>query len=83
MHFKNKAPQNTTTPKGRDMPNNYDKNNKQKELVKCWECQGTHYARYCPNRKGNFNNMQTNQEEEIVGDVANEIPRINAALENR
>ena len=25
--FKNKAPQNTTTPKGRDMPNNFVKNN--------------------------------------------------------
>ena len=35
------------------------------------------------NRKGNFSNVHTIQEEETVGDVANEMPRINASLENR
>ena len=35
------------------------------------------------NQKGNFNNTHTIQEEETLGDVANEMPRINAALENR
>ena len=35
VHFKNKVAQNTTSPKGRDMPNNYVKNNEHKELVKC------------------------------------------------
>ena len=49
----------------------------------CWECQGPHYSKYCLNRKQNFNNVHTIQEEETVGDVANEMPRINAALENR
>ena len=57
--------------------------NEHKEPVKCWECQGPHYEKYCPNRKGNFNKVHTIQEEEIVGDVANEMPRINAALENQ
>ena len=33
--FKGKTHQNITTLKGRDMPNNYVKNNEQKELVKC------------------------------------------------
>ena len=37
--FKNKVPQNTTTPKGKDMPNNFVKNNEHKEPVKSWECQ--------------------------------------------
>ena len=65
------------------MPNNFVKNNELKESVKCRECQGLHYAKYCPKGKGNFSNVHTIQEEEIVGDVANEMPRINAALENR
>ena len=56
------------------MPNNYVKNNEHKENVKCWECQGPNYAKYFPNEKGNFNNVHTIQEEEIVGDVANEMP---------
>ena len=33
--FKNKAPQNPTTPKGKDIANNFVKNNEQKEPVKC------------------------------------------------
>ena len=35
------------------------------------------------NRKGNLRNIPTIQEEEIVGDVINEMPEINVALENR
>ena len=65
------------------MPNNYAKNIEQKEHVKCWECQGPHYANDCPNRKRNYNNVHTIKEEEIVGDVANEMPKINSALDNR
>ena len=41
------------------------------------------YAKYCPNRKGSFSIIHTIHEEETVGDVANEMPRINVALENR
>ena len=82
-YFKNKLPQNTTAPKSRDIPNNFVKSNEKREPVKWQEFQGLHYSKYCPNQKGNFNNIHTIQEEEIVGDVENEIPRINVALENR
>ena len=81
-YFKNKTQQNITTPKGRDMPDKYIKNNEHKEPIKCWECQGPHYSKYYPNRKGNFSNVHTIQEEETIGDVANEMLRINATLEN-
>ena len=30
---------------------NYTKNNERKEPVKCWECNGPHYASVCPNWK--------------------------------
>ena len=65
------------------MPNIYVKNNEHKEPVKCWECQGPHYSKYCLDKTRNFNNVHTIQEEEIVGDIANEMPRINATLENQ
>ena len=67
----------------KDMPNNFVKNNEHKEPIKCQEFQGPHYAKYCPNRKENFSNMHTIQEEETMGDVANEMPRIKATMENR
>ena len=82
-YFKGKTQQNIKAPKGRDMHNNYVKNNEQKEPVNCQECQGPHYAKDCPNRKRNSSNVHTIQKEENVGDVANEMPRINPALENR
>ena len=39
--------------------NNYVKNNELKEQVKCWECDGPHYASVCPNRKKTINNIHT------------------------
>ena len=65
------------------IPNNYVKNNEQRETIKCWECQGPHYGKDCPNRKRKFSNVHTIQEEATVGDVENDVPRINVALENR
>ena len=35
----------------------YVKNNEHKEPIKCWECQGPHYASVCPNRKKTFKNI--------------------------
>ena len=35
VYFKNKVPHNTTAPKGRDIPNNFVKNNERKEPIKC------------------------------------------------
>ena len=64
------------------MPNNYVKNNEQREHVKCLECQGPHYAKDSLNRRRNFSNVHTIQNQETVGDIANEMPRNNAALEN-
>ena len=64
------------------MPNNYVKNNEHKEPIKCWECQGPHYAKDCPNRRRNYNNVHTIQEEETMFDIANEMPKINATLGN-
>ena len=60
------------------MHSTYVKNNEHKEPVKCWECQGPHYKKLYLKRKENFNNVHTIQEEETVGDVANEMPKINA-----
>ena len=59
------------------------KNFERKERVKCWECNGPHYASVCPNRKNTVSNIHTVQEEMTIGDLARTIPKINAALENR
>ena len=62
---------------------NYTKNFERKERIKCWECNGLHYASVCPNRKNIVSNIHTIQEEMIVGDLARTIPMINAALKKR
>ena len=77
-----KTPQNIAASKGRDLFNNFVRNIEQRELVKCWECQGPHYAKYCSNQKGNTGNIHTAQEEETVGVVENEMYMINAVLKN-
>ena len=38
---------------------NDTKNFEQKESVKCWECNGPHYATVCPNRKKTVSNIHT------------------------
>ena len=59
------------------------KNIEWKEPVKCWECNGPHYALVCPNQKKTVSNIHTMHEEMIAGDIARKMPRINVALENR
>ena len=61
---------------------NYVKNNERKEQIKCWDCNGPHYASVCPNRKNTINNIHTVQEEMTVGDLARGMLRINATLKN-
>ena len=57
---------------------NYRKNFEQKEPIKCWECNGLHYASVYPNWK----KIHTIHEEMTIGDLARTVPRMNAALEN-
>ena len=61
----------------------YTKNLERKEPIKCWECNGPHYASVFPNRKKIVSNIHTIQEETTVSDLARTMSRINAALENR
>ena len=83
---KNNSSNNQNNSKGKEFANNhgnYTKNFERKEPIKCWECNGPHYASVCPNLKKTVSNIHTIQEEMTVGELARTIPRINAALENR
>ena len=83
---KNNSQNHQNNQKSKESANNhsnYTKNFEQKEPVKCWECNGPHYASVCPNRKKTLSNIHTIQEEMAVDDLARTMPRINAALENR
>ena len=82
---KGNSQSNPNGPRNKEPTNNhsnYVKNNERKEPIKCWDCNGPHYASVFPNRKNIVSNIHTVQEEMIVGDLARKIPRINAALEN-
>eukprot|EP00253_Pinus_taeda_P022388 PITA_22388 len=50
--------------------------------VQCWGCDGPHYIKNCPHRKGSDHVSQV-YEASTVGDVAQSLPRINVALEDR
>ena len=83
---KSNSETNPNGPRNKESVNNhsnYTKSFERKEPIKCWECNGPHYASSCPNRKNNVSNIHTIQEEMIVGDLAKTMPRINAALENK
>ena len=83
---KNNSQNNQNNQKSKESANNhsnYTKNFERKEPIKCWECNGPHYASICPNRKKIVCNIHTIQEEMNVADLARTMPRINAALENR
>ena len=52
--------QNPIVPRNKEFTNNhnnYVKNNERKEPIKCWECQGPHYASVYPNRKNTINKI--------------------------
>ena len=49
---KNNSPSNQNNSKGKEFANNhgnYTKKFELKEPIKCWECNGPHYASVCPN----------------------------------
>ena len=54
----------------------------QKPPLQCCGCGEAHYFKNCPQR-GRNDTLENLQEASIVGDVARNIPRINAALEDR
>src|SRR5713226_9788567 len=70
---KNGASNNSNNFKGsKEVSNNhgnFTKNFKRKEPVKCWECNGPHYASVCPNRKKSVSNIHTVQEEMTIGEL--------------
>ena len=83
---RNSTPNNQNNFKGKETtnnPRNFTKNFERKEPVKCWECNGPHYASVCPNQKKTVSNIHVVQEEMTIGEIATSMPRINAALENR
>ena len=63
--------------------NNYTKNFEGKEPIKCWECNGPHYALVYPKWKNTISNIHIIQEEMTIGDLPRTMPRINVTLENR
>ena len=59
---KSNSPSNQNNSKGKEFANNggnYTKNFERKEPIKCWECNGPHYASVCPNRKKTMSNIHT------------------------
>ena len=82
---RNSTPNNQNNFKGKETANNHGNFTKSfecKEPVKCWECNGPHYASVCPNWKKTVSNIHTVQKEMTVGELVRSMPRINAALEN-
>eukprot|EP00253_Pinus_taeda_P012064 PITA_12064 len=50
--------------------------------LQCWGCGGPHYIKNCPQRKGTEQLSQIH-EASTVGEVGQNVPRINAALEDQ
>jgi len=59
-----------------------DSEERARPLVQCWGCGGLHYIKNCPQRKETEQGSQIHKAS-IVGDVGCNLPRINAALEDR
>ena len=75
-------PNNQRSKESANNHSKYSKNFELKEPIKCWKCNGMHYASVFPNRKKIVSNIHTIQGEMTVGDLARTMPRISAALEN-
>ena len=74
---RNSTPNNQNNFKGKETTNNHGNFTKRfecKEPVKCWECNGPHYASVCPNRKKTVSNIHTIQKEMTVGELARTMP---------
>jgi len=56
-NYKSNAQQGYATTRNREAP----KNHENKEHIKCWICQESHYARECYQNKKKFNNMNSIQ----------------------
>ena len=59
---RNSTPNNRNNFKGKETANNhgnFTNNFERKEPVKCWECNGPHYASVCPNWKNTVSNIHT------------------------
>ena len=59
-----------------------DSEERARPLVQCWGCGGLHYIKNCPQRKETEQVSQIHKAS-IVGDVGCNLPRINAAPEDR
>ena len=82
-NFKGNMQQKSSAMKEKEEPTVYNKDTTQRGPLKCWKCGNPHHYKDYSIRRRNFkNNVHTIQEYIIVGDVAREIPRISATLEN-
>ena len=66
----------------KEPPAIFNKNSAQKEPLKYWECDGTHYFKDLLVRNKYFNAHSIHQVV-TIGDMARKMPRICVALENR
>ena len=59
---KSNSQTNQNNQKNKESANNHSNNInnfEQKEPIKCWECNGPHYASICPNQKKTISNIHT------------------------
>eukprot|EP00253_Pinus_taeda_P015743 PITA_15743 len=68
--------------KGSEQQAHLDNEGATRPPMQCWSCEGPHYIKNCPQRKG-MEQLSQIHEASTVGEVGHSIPRINAALEDR
>jgi hypothetical protein len=82
-NYKGNKPYNQSGNKEKEPVTFYNKNTTQREPLKCWECGDPHYYKDCPLRKKTNNNLHIVREASTVDEIARNIPKISATLENR